>query len=59
MCDFKLNTKSTKSFGKLRMTAQSLTKNVAIEEFENVLIRLNSTALSPLEIEDSTIPKNQ
>ena len=27
----KLNTKSTKSFGKLRMTAQSLTKNVAIE----------------------------
>ena len=33
-----LTTKLTKSFGKLRMTAQSLTKNVAIWKFENVTI---------------------
>jgi hypothetical protein len=27
-------------------------------QFENVAIRVSSTARSPLEIEDSTIPKN-
>ena len=28
-------------------------------QFENVAIRVSSTARSPLEIEDSTIPKKQ
>ena len=39
----KLNTKITKSFGKLRMTAQSFTKiqqfeNLKMEQFENVCL---------------------
>ncbi len=32
-------------------------ENVAIWKFENVTIRLSGARRSPLEIEDSTIPK--
>ncbi len=33
--------------------------DLGMYQFENVPIRLNSTTRSPLQIEDSTIPKNQ